>query len=125
MVSQVVTDEVVWTDEGRAALAQEYTWGEPSFRASTVAELHAVIGAALDRYRACWERGLAKCDGTGRPLVEWAMTWRPGAPATVEQAAGLASLLGARSGPYPGCALIELLLREHGAGFVMRVAVAA
>ncbi len=125
MVSQMVTDEVVWTDEGRAALAKEHTWGVPSFRASTVAALHAIVDEALARYRPCWKRGLAKCDGTGRALVEWALTWQPGQAATVEEAAGLASLLGARSGPYPDCALLELLRREHGAGFAVRVAVAA
>jgi hypothetical protein len=119
-----VTDEVVWTDAGRAELAREYTWTGPLLRDAPVAELKERLATSLARFRPCWQRGLATSDDTGRPLIELALTDFAITKLTVEQAAGISSLLGARSENHDS-PFIELLMRERGLAFVVRVAAAA
>lgn len=122
------TDEVVWTDEARAELAEEHTWGIALCTGDSTDKLRERIEVSLERFRPCWERGLAKSDDLGSSLIQHALTaWANGAtPATlsVDEAAGVASLLGARSEDHDA-PMIELLIRHHGLSFVVRVLVRA
>jgi hypothetical protein len=124
MPSNAISDEVVWTDEGRAELAREHSWTGSLLREVSDAELQTKLASSLARFRPCWERGRAKSDDTGRPLIDLALTDFAVKKLTVEQAAGISSLLGARSENHDG-PFIELLIRAHGLPFVVRVAAQA
>lgn len=127
-----MTDVVEWTPEGLAALANEHTWGAPSHRDDDREALRAKVDASLARYAPCWDRGLAKNDSEGRPradehgraAVAHAKTWIGATPTKVStvDAAGVLSLVGARSDGHL-TALAELLLRDHGIAFMVRVLV--
>lgn len=120
----MVNDDVVWTDAGRAELAREHTWSGPHWRDASADELAAKLATSLARFRPCWRRGEGKSDDTGRALIELASTDFTIKKLTIEQAAGISSLLGARSDNHDA-PFIELLIRERGLAFVVRVAAAA
>lgn len=128
-----MVDVVEWTAEGRDALAQEYMRGAQSLRDCERAVLRAQLDASLARFLPCWERGLAatnrdgalRADEHGRAAVAHAKAWVGATPTTigVAEAAGALSLLGARSDRHDA-SLAELLLRDHGYGFMVDVLVA-
>lgn len=124
MGTNVVTDEVVWTDEGRAELAREHSWSGPLLRDAPTDELRTKLAASLARFRPCWRRGLDTSDDIGKALIGLALTDFAIEKLTVEQAAGISSLLGARSDNHDA-PFIELLIRRRGLAFVVRVAAAA
>lgn len=122
MGSKVVTDEVVWTDAGRAALAKEQSFRAPLQRDVSRDELRARAEAGFAKLRPCWQRGLAKSDDVGRELIRYATdAWANGATPkklSIDEAAGVMTLLGSQIDPF-AAPLIELLLRDHGVGFVV------
>lgn len=120
-----MTDVIEWTPEGREALAIEHTWGIALCREHERPELRDTLEQSLVRYLPCWERGLAKADEIGRAAVAHARTWHGGATPhslSIDDAAGLLSLVGARSDNELG-PLAEILLREQGLAFVVCVLV--
>ena len=127
-----MADVVEWTPEGLAALANEHTHGVPSHRDDDRGSLRAKVDASLARYAPCWDRGLAKNDSEGRPradehgraAVAHAKTWIGATPTklSIVDAAGVLSLVGAR-GDGHATQLAELLLRDHGIAFMVRVLV--
>lgn len=128
-----MTDVLAWTPEGLAALADERTWGPPLCRDLDRADLQAKLDASLARFAPCWDRGLAatrsdgtpRADAVGRAAVAHAKEWIGATPPSpgVHAAACLLSLVGARSDGHDAHAA-ELLVRDHGVAFVVRVLVA-
>lgn len=111
-----MTDEIVWTTSGRAALAAvgAYlpTCAEPT------PELIAKVATMATKYAPSWERGEAKSDDVGAPLIAYARkTWgkgkAPKKPSTVEELAGMATLFGA-NGSAEVAPYTELVVRERG-----------
>jgi hypothetical protein len=127
-----MTDVLDWTPEGRKALADEYTWARESLRDVDRAKLRAKLDASLARFVHCWDLGLVASNGEGKPradergraAVEHAKAWIGHTPSkvSVAEAASALSLLGARSDSHDA-ALAEMLLRDHGYAFMVRVLV--
>jgi hypothetical protein len=118
-----MTDVLDWTDAGRAALATELARAPRSLHAATDAELRAAVDAVVARFGPCWERGAAASDVVGRAAIAFACgDWRVDG-ITIDQAAGMASLLGARSDDDAG-AFAELVMRARGIEVGLRVLVA-
>lgn len=130
-----MTDAVEWTPEGRAALVAESTWGPTSLRDLDRAALLAKIDESFARYAPCWERGVTatnregtpRADDLGRAVAAHAKTWIGSTSSSSQRAnendaAGVLSLVGARSDGHDSH-VAELLLRDHGIAFMVRVLV--
>lgn len=113
-------DVVAWTDEGRAELAREHSWGPQSLRDADDAALRERIRATVSRYAPCWQRGLERADDAGGRAAELACAFDGTQSLSISDAAGVLSLLGSR-GDGDVTATIELLVRAHGFTHVFRV----
>ncbi len=116
-----MNDELAWTEAGRSALADEETWGLRPAWGRDDAALRAHVAATIARFAPAWERGRDSSDEVGREVIARALAWNPedAVPSTIEDAAAITTLLGARS---DGAVeeLVELLVRHAGAPFVIR-----
>jgi len=113
-------DVVAWTEEGRVALAKELSCRGLSLRGADEGDLRRTVTALVRRFGPCWQRGGASSDDVGRAAVAFACgEWEQAlGAATVEEVAGMASLLGARSDDDGG-AFTEIVLRRRGIGFAL------
>jgi hypothetical protein len=112
---------VAWTERGRAALAEERSGFVPLWTERSDRELDDAIGKTIARDRAAWRRGLAKGDALGKAAVGYALGAR--AEPSIDDAAGLASLLGAIV-PADVAPYVERSIRSAGVEFTVGVLVA-
>jgi hypothetical protein len=117
-------DVMAWTETGRAALDEETQGRARARRDVDERQLRADVGVVIARFGPCWERGSPKSDDAGREAVAFALgAWDVALErATVEQLAGMASLLGARSDDDAG-AFTELVVRRRGFAGALRMLV--
>ena len=119
MTADGSSEQVRWTQAGKAALAEA---AGSTHRDTPEAELRALVVAAAKKGAPMWKRGLAHADDEGKAAVVLADAILPKGKLpkrlSVDDAARLLSLAGAASDDDCG-PLGELMLRQYGLDFIV------
>lgn len=125
--SSATPDDLVWTEEGRATLEAQRAGRLPQQHELSTSVLQARVASAVARFAPAWKRGLSRSDARAQQAIifhhDALATGVLPAKLSVDDAAWSATLLGAYESEMLA-PFVELLLRQRGAAFCVRVLVA-